>query len=424
MEESFDDFFAVELAVTKSYREEEVPTDLHPAVPQFLGSLSSEELQALNRADLITPQTPVTSQWRDATGYDTWEGEPVERPEMLRRLAVEDKVELRRNIHLFGLDLEVIETNMEQEQFLEFCRDIRRAYPSGNIISKRQQMQAEGLTLDKFDFEELYDEDIVFFGNAHVGHKACLTPGVMVNVDPASTEEAPGFVTGKLQEWRKFVEEYDATAIMSDASVGDQYGFVYDHSLTPHYREIYEEGYDLVYKNHIAVEPVGNVIDWRKVCPHNEEIVVWVSNHRKPIRPYPGKARLLRDNKLANVQRTKRVILRNHKFRWKNSCWVHFLPKLHPRFMPNWGWVKRKAVNRFDNVNPVTHHEAAYVRRCLRPTLGTEVPVNITLEFPSFFTDLVLPPGTPSDLFNLAWSSATRQGYLIEFDAELGWYAE
>lgn len=425
-----DDFFETEWVTTKTLRDFSVPSNLLPCVPQLLGTLGNDEIEALNRADLFTPDTSGQSKLYGQTGYDesTSEAElPTHgREELITYLADEDPTELRRNIAEYGLDLDYCRESMEQPQFLEFCRKIRRVYPSGNILSKRDQdTLGEGTTLDKFYFPELEEQEAVFFGNAHLGHKAVLIPGVVKNIDPAVTKETPMFRKGKVQEWKKHVKK-TTKVIYSDAAVGDEFGFKWDNTLAEAYEEMYEAGYDVVYKNHISVPPVAEPVDWVKVRPHNEEIIVWLSKHRKPRRQYPDIQELKEANKVANQVRTEKVLQRRYKFRWRHRCWFYQFPFVsHKLFKGVELLVHRKPPDRYREWTPRPSFLTKFKKQCLEEDTapGKGEPI-YTFELPLVLMDYPMPAMRSYTLFEDLCASARKLGATLVYEDGFGWTAQ
>jgi hypothetical protein len=229
--------------------------DAESVVPKevagFCASLSGEEIRELNRCDLFTPVLPSVSVYHEQSGEATLCGREMERNDLLVELARVDRRELKRNISVYGCGV-----NYARDNFLAASRAFRSVFPSGNQLSKLATSSFLR-TADKFSFPETRDRPGVF-----ICHPGFESNAAAVNARVVTTGVA-------------FLEDPPEDLIYYDQGGYDD-GLKFGKADVEWLAARYEDGYDLVTKWDMKYSPPFPVAGYRKMRPHNDEIVLLV----------------------------------------------------------------------------------------------------------------------------------------------------
>jgi len=390
----------------------------------YIGSKSIEEVRQLTRSDLFNPNLTAESDYRGNTGFD-FIGDMTYncRSEMLMDLAVLDKQEYKWNISEFGMSI----ANLEPSKVLSACRQIRNAFPSGNIMSKRYYTQGTGTAAYKFDFGDPVRKRLgIFFGVDSPLSNAYRNKLVKFCVGDVKTPNN-FFKKGKIKDWRQFITP-DVKVIYSNVSKWGDEGMVVDKELHDIHRDIIDSGYELIYKHHLELPLLGSVIDWKKPRPHNMEVILRVVKG-------PGVGvdldMLLQETVRVNIERTKTMLSRSYKFRFPDGFNPDKLGFVHGESRGIGLLVKRKGNDRFAFMNSRfgKADQLRFKALCMdRDAVLLTTRLNllkVSFEFPVILQDMPVAISNVKLFFFLSVLHFTKKaGRKLSFDEEFGYYVE
>lgn len=351
----FDDFFREEpLALREVFspRESKLPTELNDEVLNAANELGVDGINRCNQSDLFNPRVEQV-QVLECTD-DLVDGVYKGRNGVIEYLHSQSVEACRKNINIYGADL-------EDENLLEVSRKVRDCFPSSNEVSKRAQeleQGGEGTTYEKFDFG-LKGPNLQF-GTANEHHHTGLIGEPVLCVDTNSVSQGK-FIKGSIESWRKYYEAAtdgrQLDFVLVDVSSMDAGGFGESKKAVKAIQEMYRDGITVLAKWHLKTPTDMKLIAWKKVRPHNHEVVCMFSRDRGD-RTLDFKT-LLERVANSNISRNKSIFSRNCKFRFPLSTHYH-VRRLEAVRPP----VKQKPLTRYIFPRENRHARILFDRFC------------------------------------------------------------
>lgn len=206
--------------------------------------------------------------------------------ECLKWAAENNKKMYRRLVKRFYGDYLDMAEKEDMVEALKIWRLLRATTPVKNLVSKKEPVMGAGLTtLSKIRGLALRvpgRKFSVIFGVGNWKHNMGYLPGVRRCVDSdawSSPEESDYYVRGKLDDWRKWVNQGDL--IISDCSLGE--GYEGGMQIPESYYGVYDE---MTKAGHYVICKASKEADWvytrrhmdsASYRPHNMEIFLLLS---------------------------------------------------------------------------------------------------------------------------------------------------
>jgi hypothetical protein len=374
------------LATRQSWEGAEESSVVAPEVEVFCRDLSKEDVAELNRSDLFTPVMPAESLLHEKSGLNNICGVIKERNNVLIELGRSDRAELKRNVSVYGCGIDY-----SKPDFLAASRAFRRVFPSGDQLSKLATSNFLR-TADKFFFPETYKREGIFFA----------TPGRECN---AAAVEADVVTTPALT-----VNHVAKDLIYFDQGGYDE-GIAYSSEEVEWLYQRYREGHDMVVKWDLKKQPPFPVVKYKKMRPHNDEVVLLVLQGK-------GEAfdcqELLDRRRYFNMLRDEMIMARSYQLdldllNTEHDHYNKLLPVINRGHKPR------------NRIRFTAEGDLAGYRKLCREKGDHPKPlynIRINLERPYAFVDV-----TPhnSDYRTFFLNLVHQPG--VEFDPECGWFA-
>jgi len=374
----------------------------------LISSMTPSMMSSLSRSDLFTPNLGSKHLMEGKVEKGCIEG--FDQKQSLEFLFTVDKKELRRVIRCDGIDL--IDIFSQPKDYLKLCRIVRSCFPTRDLASKK--IISTMHTWERYKFPLIEKKKILVFSPfpdnfyGHIWYDL---------VKIISYNSVPGLVMeGKLQDWSKYVNEVDLVMVVGSSS--DGMGLSVNSTVYNIVCQMIESGLGVIFQTVLSRIP-PHVVDYNKIYPHDEEIVVYCKK-KQSIEKSVDLSSILENQKEFNYNRTLDVLYNTlDEWRWDGFYWppnFSFSSVLKTKCRP----ICRDNYIHSSGGDVVPMY---FRKRCLDPKEFQEYPayIKFTLELPIVFQDFSVPPGDADFVFYSVSKSVLDFGGTLFFDEDIGW---